>query len=185
MAGKVQFLQRGASCIHRGLCFSIPPASYFLEAELLSAFSCGFSLMKHLGLRSKNRVEVKRGPCHQSNPPTANWKRGPLCPLTAGSGCLPRTQLPWAEGLCQLIPALGLQNENQSWAISFPPHPAQFSAVRSPQNCSGLSRGTPRFLAAGCAGRGAPLPALGRGHPPGHPSSSRTRCYEQPRSRSR
>ena len=60
MAGRVPFLQRGASCIHGVWCFSIPPAFHFLDAELPSAFSCGFSLMRHLGLSSKDGLGVNQ-----------------------------------------------------------------------------------------------------------------------------
>lgn len=44
-----------------------PPFLYFLEAESLTAFSCGFSLMEHLGVRSKNGLKVSRSPHHQTN----------------------------------------------------------------------------------------------------------------------
>lgn len=163
MAGKVQFLQRGASCIHQGLCFSIPPASYFREAELLSAFSCGFSLMKHLRLRSKNRLKVKRSPCHQTNQPTANWERGLLCLLRqggAGACCTPSIR--GQKGSASWLQPSGCRTRISPGRFSFLPAPLPI-LNRSLQKRSGLRRGMPRFLAAGCAGQGsaAACPRLG------------------------
>lgn len=43
------------------------PPLYFLEAESRSAFSCGFSLMKHSGLRSKHGLKVNQSPCHEAD----------------------------------------------------------------------------------------------------------------------
>ena len=78
------------------VCVAPPPPFYFLEAELLSAFPCGFSLMRHFGVGSKNRLEVKRSPCHKTDKQINNWKPGPLCLLRQGGAgaCSTRRKSP-------------------------------------------------------------------------------------------
>jgi len=66
--GKFNFCSAAHPALTDSCALAALPFFYsFLAAELLSPFLCAFSLMKHLGLRSKDQPKVNRDPCHEIN----------------------------------------------------------------------------------------------------------------------